>query len=67
MVRHLAVSIRALACEEEYKDQGFDQLPSKQYAIRVRMIQAAGDVGGTENDSSLMEELQFKNLSLTLV
>ncbi|KAF9935158.1 hypothetical protein BGZ67_003550 [Mortierella alpina] len=60
--RDPAISERALACEKEHMDQGFDQLPSKQYGIRVRMIQGPPEsVVDTQNEVNIMEELQFKD------
>ncbi|CAO3563939.1 unnamed protein product [Mortierella alpina] len=59
--RHPTVSARAAACEKEHRDQGFDQLPTSRYGIRVRMVQEPpGREAESEEMVAIPDDLQFK-------
>ncbi|CAO3574002.1 unnamed protein product [Mortierella alpina] len=59
--RDPTVSARAAACEKEHRDQGFDQLPTSRYGIRVRMVQEPpGREAESEEVVTIPDYLQFK-------
>ncbi|KAF9555004.1 hypothetical protein EC968_009195 [Mortierella alpina] len=60
--RDPTVTARAATCEKEYKDQGFNQLPTSRYRIRVRMLQEPPrSKGKSEEAVDIPDEVQFKD------
>ncbi|KAF8946605.1 hypothetical protein BGZ47_011823, partial [Haplosporangium gracile] len=58
--REAASGLRANTCKSEHRSRGFDQLPSKQYAIQVRMVRNPAELTDDGSEPEVPDDVVFK-------